>query len=147
MPSEKVYFSKGSVQVMWSHPRRRHPTPGREGLSAEKRRGNHLCYSVSLNFKSRTSARRTPSKDIASQPDFMLLLLLLSQWCLEAQGPANRGGASRLEPRRQLPQKQPSVPEAQNLKFNRGRGMNLILGTNKNLFLLMQMPVSGYRLP
>ncbi|GAB5579523.1 ferrochelatase [Prionailurus iriomotensis] len=49
-------------------------------------------------------------------------LLRDRHWCLEAQGPANHGGASRLEPRRQLPQKQPSVPEAQNLKFNRGRG-------------------------
>lgn len=45
------------------------------------------------------------------------------------------------------PQKQPKVPEAQNLKINRGRGMNLILGTNKDLSLLMQTPVDISKLP
>lgn len=66
---------------------------------------------------------------------------------MAAQGPASHGGASRLEPRRQLPQKQPNVPEAPNCKFNQGRGMTLILGTNKNFFFLMPTPVSGYKLP
>lgn len=39
------------------------------------------------------------------------------------------------------PQKQPSMPSMQNLKFNRRRGMSLTSGTNKDFSLLMQTPV------
>lgn len=58
-----------------------------------------------------------------------------------AQGPVSHGGASRVQPQQQLPQKQPNVPEAPDVKFSRGTGMSLILGTNKDFSFLTQTPV------
>ena len=65
----------------------------------------------------------------------------MSQWCPAAGGSISHGGGSQLQLQRPPPQKQPSMPRVQNLKFNRRRGMSLTSGTNKNFSLSMQTPV------
>ncbi|KAB0406389.1 hypothetical protein E2I00_001057, partial [Balaenoptera physalus] len=50
-------------------------------------------------------------------------------WYMVAQGPVSHGGASRVQPQQQLPQKQPNVPEAPDLKFSRGTDESLLAET------------------